>query len=81
MNERLLHFVEDAGVHLGDNLSRHSPIMMKLNMGDIPIKQIQKSNPKPRRPDWYKATDENLTEYTALLDSKLQKYFKSIQIH
>ena len=39
VNDRLLEFVEDAGVmHLGDNLSRHSPIMLKLRVGDIPVK-------------------------------------------
>ena len=38
-NDRLLDFVSDAGVmHLGDNLSRHSPILLKLCVGDIPIR-------------------------------------------
>ena len=36
VNERLLAAVIDADVlHLGDNLSRHSPIMLKLNLGSL----------------------------------------------
>ena len=30
VNQRLLDLIQDAGpIHLGDNLSRHSPIMLK----------------------------------------------------
>ena len=73
VNERLLNIIEDAGVlHLGDNLSRNSPILLKLNMGDIPVKQEQKEQLKPRRPDWYKATHEDIAEYTEILDGKLK---------
>ena len=37
VNESLLQCIEDAGVlHLGDNPSRHSPIMVKLNVGKRP---------------------------------------------
>ena len=71
LNERLLDFVEDAGVlHLGDNLSRHSPVMVKLNLGAIPAKRKEK--PRPRRPDWYKATSEDINEYTNILDNQLK---------
>ena len=72
MNERLLDLVEDAGVlHLGDNLSRHSPVMVRLNLGSLPVKTERKQNAKPRKPDWYKATSEDITEYTELLDNKV----------
>ena len=34
VNKQLLDLVVDCGpLHLGDNLSRHSPIMVKLNLG------------------------------------------------
>ena len=70
-NERLLNYIEDAGViHLGDNLSRHSPIMLKLKIGDIPIKPVRVEVPRARRPEWYKANDENLNEYTEAVDEK-----------
>ena len=72
VNERLLEFVEDAGVmHLGDNLSRHSPIMLKLRVGDIPVRQPQVETPRPRHPAWYKATEDHIAEYTAQLGEKL----------
>ena len=72
VNERLLNYIEDAGViHLGDNLSRHSPVMLKLKVGDIPLKPIRKEVSRPRRPDWYKATDGNVEEYTLLVEEKL----------
>ena len=72
MNERLLDLVEVAGVlHLGDNLSRHSPIMIKLKIGAIPLKPDRKEAPKPRRPAWYKATIEDINDYTELLDENL----------
>ena len=40
VNERLLSVIVEAGVlHLGDNLSRHSPIMMKLDLGKLPLQK------------------------------------------
>ena len=37
LNRRLVSAIVDCGViHLGDNPSRHSPIMPKLNLGTIP---------------------------------------------
>ena len=72
VNERLLEYIEDAGVmHLGDNLSRHSPIMLKLRVGQIPLKQLKESTPKPRRPTWYKATDQHLDSYADLVHDRL----------
>ena len=60
MNERLLSLVADCGpLHLGDNRLRHSPILVKLNLGAIPAKQefLMKT---PRRPAWYKADTSRL---------------------
>ena len=68
MNERLLSLVADCGpLHLGDNRSRHSPILVKLNLGAIPAKQefLMKT---PRRPAWYKADTEQTQAYTQYLD-------------
>ena len=74
VNERLLGLVMDAGVlHLGDDLSRHSPIMLKLDMGAIRAKPNRRVEPKPRRPDWYKATQDHIAEYTEILDDKLNE--------
>ena len=70
-NERLLQSITDCGpIHLGDNQSRHSPIMLKLNVGALPIKI--KSNPvRPRRPAWYKATEIQTAQYKEILSLKL----------
>ena len=63
----------DAGpVHLGDNRSRHSPIMMKLNIGNRRSACPKKiKGEKVRRPAWYKATEDEKNEYTSLLEEKL----------
>ena len=38
VDKELLKYISDAGaLHLGDNLSRQSTIIIKLNVGDIPI--------------------------------------------
>ena len=73
VSQNLLDVVVDAGpVHLGDNRSRHSPIMMKLDVGDLRSACPSKvKNKKPRKPAWYKATEAEKNEYTALLDEKL----------
>ena len=54
VNERLL--VEQCCVlHRGDNLSRQSPILLRINAGAIPGRQ-KESSWLPRKPAWYKAT-------------------------
>ena len=50
VNERLLQFIVDCRpLHLGDNRSRHSPVMLKLNIGDIPS-VTEFTVPRPRQP-------------------------------
>ena len=73
VNERLLSVVEDAGVlHLGDNLSRHSPIMLKLNLGSLPVlRRVQTSS--PRRPAWYKAEQLHRDNFTSSVMDKLSQ--------
>ena len=73
LNKRLLDLVEDAGpVHLGDNLSRHSPIMMRLKLPANPTKPLQPETPRMSRPAWYKATMEDKHQYTTTLDLRLK---------
>ena len=71
VNERLLSLITDAGVlHLGDNPSRHSPIMLKIAIGDIPTrKSVSRSSVK--RPAWYKAEQEHKDQYTEQLSERL----------
>ena len=75
LNQELLDLVEHAGpVHLGDNLSRHSPIMMKLR---LPQKTLNNQNEseikKSSTPAWYKATQTDKDHFTSLLEQILFK--------
>ena len=74
VNQRLLDLVEDGGpVHLGDNLSRHSPVMMRLKLPAIPARATQPEVPRRQKPAWYKATQEDKDNYTTVLDLKLKE--------
>ena len=70
VNERLLPLIQAGVLHLGDNLSRHSPIMLKLDIGAIPKKQksVVKLNKKPA---WYKATEVDIINYNRELQCRL----------
>ena len=71
VNEGLLTFIKDAGaLHLGDNLSRHSPIMVKINVGDIPVCEKKKGS-RPRKPAWYKSEQEDRDHFSSLLHHQL----------
>ena len=71
VNEGLLQAIKDAGaLHLGDNLSRHSPIMISINVGDLPARK-QNVKAKSKQPAWYKADQENKDEYTSALHDRL----------
>ena len=62
VNERLLQFIDSCGpIHLGDNLSRHSPVFLKLKVSDIPTAVPVTLN-QPRRPAWYKTSNEQVNQ-------------------
>ena len=49
VSQPLLGLVEDCGpVHRGDNLSRHSPILFSLRLGELPRRPVA-AQPPPRR--------------------------------
>ena len=71
-NERLIPLVKDCGpLHFGDNLSRHSPIMLKLDLGALPIRQ-KSDTFRPKRPAWYKASEQEVRRYKSELQSRLE---------
>ena len=71
LSPRLLPLVSDCGViQRGDNLSRHSPIWVKLNLGSLPLRK-EPTGHIPRKPSWPKATMEDTDRYTAALETKL----------
>ena len=67
VNERLIDLISDCGtMHLRDNPSRHSPIILKLDISAIPLK----SKVEPvvsKKPVWYKATEQDIMNYTVEL--------------
>ena len=71
-NERLIPLVRGCGpLHLGDNLSRHSPIMVRLDLGSLPTR-CKADTFRPRRPAWYKASETQIFRYKAELQKKLE---------
>ena len=82
VNQRLLDRIKDAGpIHLGDNLSRHSPIMVKIELPDIPEKAEIPTVPVVRRPAWYKATQVEKDLYQELLVENLAQIDIPDSIH
>ena len=72
VTERLVPLVDECkALHLGDNMSRHSPILLKLRVGEIPTKKKVASS-VPRKPNWQKATGDVVAEYKADLQQKLE---------
>ena len=75
MNERLLQYVESAGpLHLGDNLSRHSPIMLCLQIDEISkTREVEDQWRPQRRLAWNIAEEEQLKQYSAGLAESLSR--------
>ena len=72
ISPRLLSLVSGAGViHRGDNMSRHSPIWLKLDLGILP-KKLSVYERVPIKPSWSKASVEDIRGYTSDLRKKLK---------
>ena len=72
VSPRLLPLVSDCGVrHCGANMSRHSPIFVKLKLGALPVRKSVASA-APRRPAWSRASQEDTSAYTESLQVRLQ---------
>ena len=72
VNEGLLKRILEANVtHLGDNLSRHSPILLKLTVPNIPPKNNNLPLHNVKRPAWYKADSEEKSHYHDTLEQRL----------
>ena len=81
ISPRLVPLVSDCGVrHSGDNLSRHSPIYVKLKLGALPVKVDVKST-APRRPAWSRASEQDKEDFTALLQDRLQRLTVPDSLH
>ena len=53
----LVHYCQP--IHRGDNMSRHSPILLQLNLGSLPQRK-KKVVKVPKKPAWSKASVENI---------------------
>ena len=74
LDPRLLEVVEEAeALHIGDNLSRHSPIVIKVRLESLPARPKNPAQPQRRRPAWYKATERQKEEYKLLVEEKLRR--------
>ena len=71
ISEDLENIVSDAGViHLGDNVSGHSPIYLKLNIGSLPEHQAQARQYSAKQ-NWRKATNEDKGKFKASVSNNL----------
>ena len=70
---RLLPLIEESGViHRGDNRSRHSPILLRLRLGGLKVKEGKEGKgAAPRRPAWSRAKEAELHLYTRTLEQRL----------
>ena len=74
VNEGLLPYIESAGpLHLGDNPSGHSPILLSLKVGDIPRRPVEEEVRVPRRLAWDRAEVEQLREFKMRLQERLEE--------
>ena len=73
VNQRLFDHVIDASpIHLGDNPSRHSPIMIKINVPKVYSRAPTQEGIRVQKPTWYKATPEDILQYKLKLEQKIQ---------
>ena len=71
VSESFLDYCLDAApLHLGDNRSNHSPIMLNIQVPYVTEKELIKEGHR-RRPNWRKANDIDIDNYTLALHSKL----------
>ena len=72
VNVRLVPLVKECVVlHRGDNLSRQSPILLKMYVGAIPTTQ-KSSSWLARKPAWFKANIVYIEHYKTDMQDRLQ---------
>ena len=70
-NDSLDSCVEGMPLHFSDNLSCHAPVFLKLACENLHIKQNHESetNSKIPKPQWHKASSENISNYSQSLNN------------
>ena len=71
-SENMSDQIREADVlHIPSNMSDHSPIFCKLNVGDITVKSTPESKKSKPRISWRKSSDEEKDNYKILMTEKL----------
>ena len=74
VDQGLLQFIEAAGpLHLGDNPSGHTPIMLTLKVPEIATQPLEEQVKPPSRLGWKRADQGQVNQYTANLKERLEK--------
>ena len=82
ISPELFQVIENCqALHSGDNLSRHSPIILKLKLSDVKLK-TESFHQKPRPvPAWNKAKESEIREYELNLRNKLSNLDCPVSLH
>ena len=73
VNAELLPLVEEAGpLHLGDNPSGHSPVLLKLKLSSPARSIIQEGVRVPRRLQWSKASENDIKNFSQYIQERLE---------
>ena len=67
----LVNCVDAAPIHLGDNRSNHSPIMIKIRLPDVLESRQREPVKKVCKVDWINADHYSILDYKDALHSKL----------
>ena len=62
--------VDAAPIHLGDNRSNHSPIMLKIKVPAVGVQEID-DNVIKQKPDWKKSSEHDKAQFSRTLEEKL----------
>ena len=74
LSPRLMNNIVSCGaVHKGDNLSRHSPIILKVKIDGIQFSDVTNSSSPRCLPAWEVSKESERLDYQILLREKLSK--------
>ena len=82
LSPELFEVIESCeALHSGDNLSRHSPIMLRIKISDIKLKTESFTNKARSVPAWNKANESEISEFKSILSEKLSRLVCLVSLH
>ena len=66
-----------APIHRGDNMSRHSPIFLRLKLKEVKLKTVNNDYSQHCLPSWERASHTEVEDYKASLEQNLTELFSS----